>query len=65
MITIIIIICVAASAPRQAFDLQISYGKGPRPERRLRGWRNTVEQVLFEISNSKKTAPLCVSRIYQ
>ena len=31
----------------------------------LRGWRNTVELVLLDISNPMKPYPLLVSRIYR
>ena len=46
------------------FVLSKTSGSFSRPAK-LRGWRNTVAVVLFDISNSMKAYPSVVSRRYQ
>ena len=64
LLMIIIIIIVDRASGEQLFRVRVAEaqeeerGKGPRIG--MRGWQNTVELVLFEVSNSMKPYPLCL-----
>ena len=53
----VVVVCARTSAHRHGCNSQLRQRQPPRVCVSLRGWWNTVEIVLFEISNSMKPYP--------